>query len=1219
MSTVQPDRTRVAATVWFAILALMAGLVTALSAATPAQASGQQVFDGPNGPVEAIVSAGDTTYVGGTFTRWGPQTGGWAALDPVNGAVDRTMAAVAGVVWSAIPDGAGGWYIGGDFSAVAGQPRDNLARILSTGEVDPNWNPGTSSAVFALALAGNTVYIGGQFNRVAGETRVGLGAVDATTGAVKAWNPSVNSPVFALVVSGVNVYIGGAFSTVSGQTRNRLAAVDATTGTLAGWNPNVNLTVFSMVQSGSTLYIGGQFTTVGGQPRNRLAAVNMTNGAVTGWNPDASDTVRVITMSGSTVYAGGHFTAVGGQVRNRLAAMDATTGALTGWNPDANDIVLGLTSIGSTVYVGGAFTSVGGQPRNRLAATDASTGAVSAWNPDADGNVFRLASSGTTVYAGGNFQTIGGQTRNRLAAVDTDTGVLSNWHPDVDGDVNALAVSGSTVYVGGAFTSIGGQLRNNLAAVDATTAAATGWNPNANGPVLALTNSGNTVYAGGAFSSVGGQVRQRLAAMDTTSGIVTGWSPTVGGVSVPTVRALALSGSTVYAGGEFTTVAGQPRNNIVAVDAVTGTPTSWNPSPIGSIEALAVAGGTVYAGGQFTDIGGQPRNNIAALDATTAAASGWNPNSDQPVLALAVAGSTVYAGGGFTAIGGQLRNGVAALDATTGAAGAWDPNANEPVNALAVNNGTVFAGGLFTTIGLNKNGAPSARYFAALPTLKAAPGPPQNLTANPRYTAAELEFTPGDNGGGTISDYEYRSKEPGEDWGPWMSAGVAASPVMVTGLPNGVPVDVELRAVNEAGPGAAAATVVTPIGAVFSGLESSIRVFDSRASQGGGGPLTPTIPVTVDVQAPPGTVAVSYNLTLVGTVGVGHVAVGPADADLTGTSTANWFASGQRWANAYVSAVDDAGMIQLIARGGPTDAIVDVTGFYLADGQVVPLGEGGQAERRPGEAGPAQTLPAATEDSLFVSVPPQRAYDSRTSDGPISSGQERTIDLSQLTPELVPPGANGVAYTLTVTRTEGSGHLSVGAPGAGKPATSVINWFETDQNIANSATGALAGDRSLAVFGGGGPTEFIIDILGYFIPVTPPAQVATSNVEGLRFTAIDPSRAYDSRPAAGGVGPLTRGESRTTSAIPASGAVPPGVGAVAFNLTEADTVERGHLRVAPGGAARPSVSTINWYTDGMRLANGTVVDVANDQMTTHAGATENGSANYIVDIGGYYN
>ena len=64
--------------------------------------------------------------------------------------------------------------------------------------------------------------------------------------------------------------------------------------------------------------------------------------------------------------------------------------------------------------------------------------------------------------------------------------------------------------------------------------------------------------------------RCRGAAIDGSTGNVTGWNPNAG----PGVRALAVSGSTVYVGGEFTQVGGVSRSHLAAIDATTGT-TVW--------------------------------------------------------------------------------------------------------------------------------------------------------------------------------------------------------------------------------------------------------------------------------------------------------------------------------------------------------------------------------------------------------------------------------------------------------------------------------------------------------------------------------------------------------------------------------------------------------------------------------------------------------------------
>ncbi|MFH1148976.1 MAG: IPT/TIG domain-containing protein, partial [Actinomycetota bacterium] len=222
---------------------------------------------------------------------------------------------------------------------------------------------------------------------------------------------------------------------------------------------------------------------------------------------------------------------------------------------------------------------------------------------------------------------------------------------------------------------------------------------NANNWVYALAVSGNgsTVYAGGVFTSIGGQARNRIAALDASTGAATAWNPNANGP----VIALAVSGdsSTVYAAGWFQTIGGQARNTIAALDASTGAATAWNANANEVVYDLAVSGTTVYAGGHFTSIGGQARNYIAALDASTGAATAWDPNASGPVKSLALSVTTVYAGGGFASIGGQSRNNIAALDASTGAATAWNPNANTVVEVLEVSGSNVYAGGGFASIG----------------------------------------------------------------------------------------------------------------------------------------------------------------------------------------------------------------------------------------------------------------------------------------------------------------------------------------------------------------------------------------------------------------------------------------------------------------------------------------------------------------------------------------
>jgi trimeric autotransporter adhesin len=382
-----------------------------------------------------------------------------------------------------------------------------------------------------------------------------------------------------------------------------------------------------------------------------------------------------------------------------------------------NGAVYTIVPVGDKIYIGGDFTQVGpytggGVPLN------SSTGLPTAAFPKINGTVNAVCTDGNGGwFVGGSFLSVDGITQRNIAHILSGGNLDPAWNlntMNTNGDIRSIVKNGATVYVGGSFTSIGGQRRSCIAALDATSGNVLAWDPNAavdsaseirlrGGAVISLAVSGTTVYAGGGFTSIGGQNRKNIAAVDVTTGNVLAWDPQ----SNKIVFSLAVneSGTTVYAGGNFDTIGGLARQSIAALDAKTGNATAWNPNPGKStygepdVYSLLVKGTTVYVGGCFITIGGQYRNSIAALDAATGNATSWNPGALSCICAMAMKGTTIYAGGFFTTIGGQNRNYIAAIDAAAGNVLAWNPNANGYVQSLAANETTVYAGGRFTFMG----------------------------------------------------------------------------------------------------------------------------------------------------------------------------------------------------------------------------------------------------------------------------------------------------------------------------------------------------------------------------------------------------------------------------------------------------------------------------------------------------------------------------------------
>ena len=505
----------------------------------------------------------------------------------------------------------------------------------------------------------------------------------------------------------------------------------------------------------------------------------------------------------------------------------------------------------------------------------------------------------------------------------------------------------------------------------------------------------------------------------------------------------------------------------------------------------------------------------------------------------------------------------------------------------------------FVVIAQDNEGYASYSNFSDPVLPVGQPSPPTALTDPPVVvmgdgTATLAPTTTWEplNGGAPILGVRFVASPGGASCDiPWDDT-VFAGACDITGLTNGQEYTFRALVYNEMGasPLTDATVPLTPGVPVPAGelvvLDEPVRVLDTRDN--GGGPVVPGTPVTVDVAAPDGSIAVAYNLTITGTTGSGYATVYPSGEDLPDTSVSNWSSSNQTVANGYVTGLGAGGEVDVAVAGTAAHAILDIIGYYA------PPVVGGVVTMDPPPAATGRLLP----------MTPARAYDSRTDVGPLSGGDSRTIDLSAQ----VPVGATAVAYTLTETGTTNTGYLAVGLPDLPEPGTSVLNWTGPNQTIANSSTAAINPDRQIEVFAGGsGSAQFIVDVIGYYAPtsITP---------DGLLFTPITPARAYDSRVDQPG-GPLAGGENRTTS-ITVPG-LPDGVPAIAANLTATGTTASGWLALTPGGTkAPPGISTLNWTAPNTTIANGTTIGASNNTLTTYADTR--GTTEYILDIAGYY-
>ncbi|MDQ0305648.1 hypothetical protein J2S46_000204 [Kitasatospora herbaricolor] len=201
-----------------------------------------------------------------------------------------------------------------------------------------------------------------------------------------------------------------------------------------------------------------------------------------------------------------------------------------------------------------------------------------------------------------------------------------------------------------------------------------------------------------------------------------------------------------------------------------------------------------------------------------------------------------------------------------------------------------------------------------------------------------------------------------------------------------------------------------------------------------------------------GVAAVALNVTVTDPKGPGHLTVSPSGLQPSATSNLN-FTTGQTVANAVIVPVGPDGRIS-VRNGawGAADVIVDVTGYYSADGK-----------------------------AAYLPEEPRRLYDSRPW-GPLSGrnfNREGVWTSGRALEALV--------LNTTVTNPQGSGHLAV-APEPGNlggarptpPDSSVLNWTK-GATVSNLVQADFRNVEYVDIWNlGWEPTDLIVDLVGMY-------------------------------------------------------------------------------------------------------------------------------------------
>ncbi len=434
------------------------------------------------------------------------------------------------------------------------------------------------------ARVGNTLFVGGGFSDVApASNRVGtLVTLAPATGAVVTAYPAYGDSTFPLPMTPDQA--GGYYASIS-TDRNGTLVRDVVhvrpdgsrdpAFTFGATVANVNSAYALSTLTSTSLMVSGTLD-VGGVARS-IAAFDRGTGALLPWAPavPANAYVMAVLASQTRLFV---FWNVPGAAASELEAFDVVSGA-TLWH----QTLAGAPSIatGGRLGLAGARLIV---VLNQLRALDAATGAIDpAWGGSVDAQYFYdIVTSGTAIYASSPLAP-------HVIKIDLATGAVVPYPVSLTRLPTLAPSPTGGVFVGGPVT-VAGQLRQGPVEFDAA-GTVTSWTPAVTGTVVGTSPLGDLLVERDAIQGL--TTRPGVAAFDLTTGGLSSLGPVLGGPFI-NIRDVRTDGQRVFFEGQFTTVNGQPRDGLAAIDGTTGALLPWPAPGVTVLSMAAIDAGHVY-------------------------------------------------------------------------------------------------------------------------------------------------------------------------------------------------------------------------------------------------------------------------------------------------------------------------------------------------------------------------------------------------------------------------------------------------------------------------------------------------------------------------------------------------------------------------------------------------------------------------------------------------